>query len=201
MMVVAVPSMLASQVVSRDTYQETENSEDMGDRGADEALESSGSANIDTVLRQLFQMTLVSIEGYRELTSLAAQPELREFLDVIARQRTAQCRALAQMSGGSISVPLNFERQIYSTFDGPDSVTLQHSWVRAIWTFEQDQFVRFSECLDQAETALEDAFLTAAEAFPDSEFGANFQQYAINICGARQCLEDVTSGCIPTGRY
>lgn len=155
----------------------------------------------DELLQQLFYMTLSSVRGYQELSELTTRPELRSLLDVITRQRSAQCRSLARLSAGLIPEWIALEKSDDVTLTDPSAVDLQIVWLRTIWNFEQDEFVRFGESLDQAELMLEDAFLNAAETFVDSEYSVIFRQHAINICGARQCLEDVVGDHVSTDRY
>ena len=152
-------------------------------------------------LQQLFHMTLSSLRGYQDLAQLSTQPELRTLLDVIARQRCAQCRALARMTDGLIPEWMNLEKSDDDALADPSAADLQIVWLRTIWSFEQDEFARFGENLDQAELMLEDALLGASEAFPDGELTTVFRQHAINICGARQCLEDVVGDHISSERY
>ncbi|MDB5339020.1 MAG: hypothetical protein JWN70_4639 [Planctomycetaceae bacterium] len=163
-----------------------------------EALVESGA---DEVLLQLFHMTLSSLRGYQELADLTTRPELRSLLEVIARQRSAQCRSLARMSDGLIPEWINLEKSDDAALADPSAADLQIVWLRTIWNFEQEEFPRFGENLDQAELLLEDAFLNASETFLDSEFSVIFRQHAINICGARQCLEDVVGDHVSTDRY
>ncbi len=166
-----------------------------------EELEPTVQTGADEVLQQLFHMTLSSLRGYQELAELTTRPELRSLLEVIARQRTAQCRDLARMSDGLIPEWINLKKSDDAALADPSAADLQIVWLRTIWNFEQDEFARFGENLDQAELMLEDAFLNAAETFLDTEYSVLFRQHAINVCGARQCLEDVVGDHVSTDRY
>lgn len=163
-----------------------------------EELVQSGA---DAALHQLFHMTLSSLRGYQEIAETASQVSLRTFIDVIVRQRSAQCRALARMSEGLIPESMNFELSDEAALADPSAADLQIIWLRTVWTFEQAEFGRFIDNIEQAEMMLEDAFLSAADTFPDSDFAVIFQQHAINICGARQCLDDITGELLTRDRY
>ncbi len=205
-MIMAVPS--ATLTLDFDTALGNEWSSDLNVRGVQNdnsplARQQTdwGRTGTDEVLRQLFHMTLSSLRGYQELAQLSARPELRTLLEVIARQRSAQCRALARMSDGLIPEWQNLERSDDAALADPSAADLQIVWLRTIWNFEQDDFSRFGENLDQAEMMLEDAFLSATETCLDSESTTIFRQHAVNICGARQCLEDVIGDHVSHERY
>ena len=169
--------------------------------GNEVPLDELAQTNTDLIVEQLFHMTLSSLRGYQELAQLTSCLELRSLLEVIARQRSARCRALARRSQGAIPEWKNLEKSDDAALADPSAADLQIVWLRTIWNFEQDEFARFGENLDQAEMMLEDAFLDASEAFVNSEFAAIFKEHAINICGARQCLEDVVGDHVSSERY
>lgn len=162
-----------------------------------EELVQSGA---DAALHQLFHMTLSSLRGYQEIAAVTSQVSLRNFVEVIVRQRSAQCRALARMSEGLIPESMNFEQSDDAALADPSAADLQIIWLRTVWTFEQNEFGRFIDNIELAEMMLEDAFLSAAETFPDSEFAVIFQQHAVNICGARQCLDDISGDLLASAR-
>lgn len=205
-MIMAVPSATLS--LDFDTALGNEWSSDLDMRGVHNDISpfarqqtDLSRTGTDEVLRQLFHMTLSSLRGYQELAQLSARPELKTLVEVIARQRSAQCRALARMSDGLIPEWSNLEKSDDAALADPSAADLQIVWLRTIWNFEQDEFARFGENLDQAEMMLEDAFLNATEACLDSEFAVIFRQHAINICGARQCLEEVVGDHVSHERY
>ncbi len=204
-MIMAVPS--ATLELDHDSSARTVGNEwstDFDARGCRTNLASEGQpaqSNADVVLEELFHMTLSSLRGYQELAELTTRPELRSLLEVIARQRSAQCRALARMSNGRIPEWKNLDKSDDAALADPSAGDLQIVWLRTIWNFEQGEFARFGENLDQAELMLEDAFLDATDAFAGSHFADVLRQHAINICGARQCLEDVVGDHVSSERY
>lgn len=207
-MIMAVPSATlgldpaASERIAGNEWSSDRSVREFHDALSNEVrLEDLAQSNTDVVVEQLFHMTLSSLRGYQELAQLTSCLELRSLLEVISRQRCAQCRALARMSQGTISEWKNLDKSDDAALADPSAADLQIVWLRTIWNFEQGEFARFGESLDQAEMMLEDAFLDASEAFIDSEFAAIFKEHAINICGARQCLEDVVGDHVSSDRY
>jgi len=202
-MIMGVPAA----TLDLDSTVRTEWSSDRSVRGFHDHLALDGQqgqltpSNVDLVLEQLFHMTLSSLRGYQELAQLTPRRELRSLLEVIACQRSAQCRDLARMSNGRIPEWKNLEKSDDAALADPSATDLQIVWMRTIWNFEQGEFVRFGENLDQAELMLEDAFLNASEACAGSEFAEIFRQHAINICGVRQCLEEVVGDHVSSERY
>ncbi len=145
---------------------------------------------LEDTVRQLFHMTLASLRGYREISRLVLDPALQTCVDVLVQQRAAQCRALAQMSQ-SLHLQLNLLGMDNDSLADPAAADLQLVWLRTIWTFEQEEFGRFADNIEQAEAILEDAFLSAAQAFQNTGVATVFRQFAMNICGARQRLEEL----------
>lgn len=159
-------------------------------------LEGLDDLGLSDAIRQLFQMTLASMQGYRELVQIADTAELRILAEVVVRQRAAQCEFLAQLSS-------SVYRQLYqfgakdSALTEPAAAELQLVWLRAIWSIEQEEFGPFGEHLEQAEALLEDAFLCAASTFAaEPALNGPFRQFALDICGARQRLEVLTRGMV-----
>lgn len=144
----------------------------------------------EDAVRQLFHMTLASLRGYREIAQLTLNPELHTFVDVVARQRGAQCRALVQMSH-SLYRQLSLLGPEDETLADPGAADLQVIWLRAIWNFEQEEFGRFADSIEQAEALLEDALLSAANSFKNAGASAICRQFAMSVCGARQRLEEL----------
>ncbi len=147
--------------------------------------------DIEDVVRELFHMTLASLRGYREISRLTTDPKLHTFVEVMVHQRAAQCRALAQMSR-SLYRQLTKVGADDDSLADPSAADLQIIWLRTIWSFEQDEFGRFSDNIEQAESILEDAFLNTANTFRTTSAAPIFRQFAMNICGARQRLEDLS---------
>ncbi len=146
---------------------------------------------LEDTIRQLFHMTLASLRGYRDLSRLVLDPALQTCVEVLVQQRIAQCRALAQMSHSLYRQLAQLGVDDDSLAD-PAAADLQLIWLRTIWTFEQEEIGRFSDNIEQAESMLEDAFLNAANTFRNSGVAAICRQFAMNICGARQRLEELT---------
>lgn len=147
---------------------------------------------LEDTIRQLFHMTLVSVRGYRELARLIADPQLHACVDVLIQQRVAQCRELARFSR-SLQRQLPMLGVDDDSIVDPAAADLQLVWLRTIWTLEQDEFGRFGDNIEQAESILEDAFLTAGNTFHTAGLGTMFRQFAMNICGARQRLEELAT--------
>jgi len=139
----------------------------------------------EAVLRQLFLMNLCSVAGYREIADLTANAEVRTFADVVARQRRAQCRALAERYGWPSHTPYDAE---------PAAAELRIIWLRALWALEQGEYGTFAEGLETAESILEDACLRAAQAFRGSLIAGMFEEHAMSVCGVRECLEEMVDG-------
>jgi hypothetical protein len=146
---------------------------------------------LEDAVRQLFHMTLASLRGYREIGHLAMNPEVHNLVAVIAHQRAAQCRSLAQMSH-SLSRQLSKLSPEDDSLVDPAAAELQIIWLRAIWSFEQEEYGRFADTIEQAEAILEDAFLSAADTFKCAGMAGICRQFALNICGTRQRLEELT---------
>lgn len=146
--------------------------------------------SMEVAIRQLFHMTVASLRGYREIYRLTLNAELHTFVDVLVHQRAAQCRSLAQMSH-SLYRQLALLGPDDESLADPSAADLQITWLRAIWNFEQAEYGRFADNIEQAEAMLEDAFLGAANTFENAGVANLFRQYATNICGARQRLEDL----------
>lgn len=150
---------------------------------------------LEDAVRQLFHMTLASLRGYREIAHLATDSDLLTCVDVLVHQRSAQCRALAQMSH---SLYAQLERMGHEDElqADPSAADLQLVWLRTIWSFEQEEFGRYADNIEQAEAILEDAFLSAANAFRNTGVAAIFRQFAMNICGARQRWEELSNALV-----
>lgn len=144
----------------------------------------------DAALGQLFHMTLSSLREYQELRRLASEFVLADILDVIVRQRTAQCHALAELSDGLIPPELVAERIEVAAQADSGAANLQLIWLRTVWSYEQQEYSQFGDNLDAAEMLLEDAFLKAAQTYRDTPMATVFQECAVTICGARQCMEE-----------
>lgn len=145
---------------------------------------------LEDTVRQLFHMTLVSLRSYREVAHITSDAGLANFIEVLIAQRAAQCRALAQMSHSLYRQLNNLGHEDELQAD-PSAADLHLVWLRTIWSFEQEEFGRFTDNVEQAESALEDAYLSAANAFRNTGVAAIFRQFAMNICGARQRWEEL----------
>lgn len=157
--------------------------------------QESTDPDLDDVVRELFHLTLASLRGYREILHLTTHPELHNLVTVLVQQRSAQCRALAQMSQSLYRQLARIGAEDDSLSD-PSAAELQIVWLRTIWSFEQDELGRFVDNIEQAETILEDAFLTTANMFRTTAAAAIFQQFALTICGARQRLDELSENLV-----
>ncbi len=133
--------------------------------------------------RRLFQMSLSSLSAYVEIADLATDNELRDFAEVMVRQRLAQCRALAALAPGATAPRTS--RAV---------CPLRLAWLRALWNLEQDDLVAFAESAERAESLLEDAFVEAADAVVDRAVADRLYELAINVCGARERFDEFSLG-------
>lgn len=140
------------------------------------------TADLSSVVPRLFQLNLSSLSAYTEIADLATDAELRDFAQVMIRQRLAQCRALSR-----IAQPVPPPRTSETTCE------LRFAWLRALWSLEQDDMVAFSECAEHAESLLEDALVEAADAVVDQPVADLLYELAINVCGARERFEELAS--------
>ena len=156
----------------------------------DHDYDDRSEPGLEDAIRQLFHMTVASLRGYREISRLTNDPALHTCVEVLVHQRVAQCRALAQISD-SLHHQLALVGADDDSLADPAAADLQLVWLRTIWTFEQAEIGRFADNIEQAEILLEEAFLSAAKAFPNPGFAALCRQFALNVCGARQRLEEI----------
>lgn len=161
----------------------------------DHDLDERHVHGFEDAVRQLFHMTLASLRGYREIAHLTTHPELHTLLEVLVHQRAAQCRALAQMSH-SLYRQLGKLGPDDESLTDPAAADLQVIWLRAIWSFEQEEFGRFADNTEQAESILEDALLGAANSFKNAGASVLCRQFAMSVCGARQRLEELTDSLV-----
>lgn len=146
---------------------------------------------VDIALQELLNLNQASLNGYRELLNVTTNPELRNFIEVMLRQRQAQCSELAQQLGRFSPESLKIDHADAALVD-PNSSDLRVLWLRAVWCYEQEQFGSCGEKLELAESQLEDAYLAGAEAVQHADIAALFLNHAMNVCGARQRLEELT---------
>jgi len=143
------------------------------------------------VIEQLFYMHLVSLRGFQELSQMECPIPFRIFSDVMVRQRTAQCAALARLSPNTIRFPLN-SNPVEESLADPSAFELRTVWLRAIRSFEKEEFARFGDHVELAESMLEDSCLNAANTFRNSGVSVLFLEHAMNVFGARQRFEELT---------
>ncbi|MDB5385422.1 MAG: hypothetical protein JWM11_1068 [Planctomycetaceae bacterium] len=146
---------------------------------------------VDIALRELLNLNQSSLQGYQELLKLTTDSGLRNFVEIMIRQRSVQCGELAEVLARFAPDSINIDRADAALVD-PNSADLRVLWLRAVWSYEQDQFGPFSEKIELAESRLEDAYLTAAEAVQHADIAELFLKHAMNVCGARQRLEELT---------
>ncbi len=134
---------------------------------------------LNMIVPKLFQMNLSSLSGYVEAADLATDLELRDFAQVMIRQRMAQCRSLLMLAPNAANPATS--RAV---------CPLRLAWLRALWSLEQDDFVSFAQSAERAESLLEEAFVEAADAVVDRSIAARFYELAINVCGARERFDE-----------
>jgi hypothetical protein len=146
---------------------------------------------VDIALQELLHLNQSSLNGYQELLKLATDPAFRNFLEVMIRQRSAQCAELSATLTKFDPAASNAHQEDAGLID-PNSSDLRVLWIRAVWNYEQEQFGPFAEKMELAESRLEDAYLAAAEAVQHSDVAGLFLSHAMDVCGARQRIEDLT---------
>lgn len=146
---------------------------------------------VSEMLEQLIRMNRASLLGYSDLYHSANDSILQIFLEVVMRERSAQCERLERAYQKISRRALPRDSSEDSLTD-PSAAEVHVMWSRAIWCFEHEQFGRLLDDVDSAEILLEDAYLTASHTLPNSSLGALFQEYAIDVCGSRQRFEELT---------
>lgn len=137
----------------------------------------------DRILNHLRHLTVSSLSSFEEIASAATDLHLSSFADVIVRQRTAQQHALYEVLG-------------YSSASDEDEFTeglasLRSLWRGAIWNLEQGHRGLFLEYAERAESLLEEAYLSAAQALGNDPLADEIRDYAIMVCGSRALIEEL----------
>jgi hypothetical protein len=108
---------------------------------------------------------------------------LSSFCDVVVRQRTAQQNALYEVMG------------YFSANDEDESTeslsVLRSLWRGAIWNLEQGHRGLLLEYAERAESLLEEAYLSAAQALGDNQLAGELRDYAVMVCGSRALIEEL----------
>jgi hypothetical protein len=137
----------------------------------------------DRILNHLRHLTVSSLSSFEEIASSATDLHLSSFADVVVRQRTAQQHALYEVLG-------------YSSANDEDELTeslsaLRSLWRGAIWNLEQGHRGLFLEYAERAESLLEEAYLSTAQALGDDPLAGEIRDYAIMVCGSRALIEEL----------
>ncbi|MDB5342670.1 MAG: hypothetical protein JWP89_1047 [Schlesneria sp.] len=137
----------------------------------------------DRILNHLRHLTVSSLSSFEEIASATTDLHLSSFADVVVRQRTAQQHALYEVLG-------------YSSANDEDEFTeslsaLRSLWRGAIWNLEQGHRGLFLEYAERAESLLEEAYLSAAQALGDDPLASEIRDYAIMVCGSRALIEEL----------
>jgi hypothetical protein len=137
----------------------------------------------DRILNHLRHLTVSSLSSFEEIASAATDLHLSSFAEVVVRQRTAQQHALYEVMG-------------YSSANDEDEFTeslsaLRSLWRGAIWNLEQDHRGLFLEYAERAESLLEEAYLSAAQALGDDPLAGEIRDYEIMVCGSRALIEEL----------
>ncbi|MCC7422292.1 MAG: hypothetical protein IT428_18600 [Planctomycetaceae bacterium] len=149
-----------------------------------EDIVRTDSTGIVETAAQILQMNLLSLKGYQELADVAPDESIQTFAEIMVRQRSAQCRELAKILADH-PVPQELENNACEE--------LRLAWVRALWALDQGEIFNGMEGIEQAEEMLEDAYLNAAALYGRCPIAVVFCRHAMNVCGARQRLDDPTS--------
>ncbi len=141
-----------------------------------------GSLPTDESLSRLLRMSLHSLRGYLEIVDLDRPIELTEFARVMVHQRYAQCRQLTSY----------IERSTYSPIDSDRGArSARMAWIRAIAELDQGNERRSIEHIMAAEQRLQDACLETSIEISWYPLPDTLREYAVNICGAHERLEDL----------
>jgi hypothetical protein len=132
---------------------------------------------------QLFQMVLASYTGYVKIADLATSDEIKVLAETIARQRHAQCRALAT---------LVVKDGLRSHIQTPQADEIRHSLFRAFHAVREGDMTTFSEALDRSEWVLEDGYLSAAQVLCTEEYSGDLLDYSLSVYGARLRWDEIT---------
>ncbi len=137
----------------------------------------------DRILNHLRHLTVSSLSSFEEIASAATDLHLSSFAGVVVRQRTAQQNALYEVMG-------------YSSANNEDESTeslsaLRSLWRGAIWNLEQGHRGLFLEYAERAESLLEEAYLSAAQALGDNQLAGELRDYAVMVCGSRALIEEL----------
>lgn len=151
-------------------------------RSSSQGFRTRRPSDLRTLITRLFQLNLSSLSAYAEIADLTTDPELRDFAEVMTRQRMAQCRALSR-----------FVQHIPPAGYNSAICPLRSAWLRALWSLEQNDRVAFAEAAEHAESLLEDAFVEAADATVEQPVADLLYELAINVCGARERIEELAS--------
>jgi|GEM_PF-4997800 len=142
----------------------------------------------DALLNQLLHMTLSSLSSYQEIVDLATNNHLQSFAEVMVRQRSAQYLDLQH----------HLEHIEIDPAEHDDALSeLRCAWRLAVWNLEQDRHATFAQHAERAESLLEEAFLTAANAIHDAEWEHMLTDFAVMVCGARSVWEDLANDMTP----
>jgi len=147
---------------------------------------------VDVALQELLNLNQSSLEGYQELLKVTTNSELRNFLEIVLRQRAAQNAELLDLLAQFNPDSLTINEPDASLVD-PSASELRVMWLRAVWNLEQEQFGRFADHVELAESMLEDAYLTAAETVQHADLSQVFLTHAMAICATRQRLEELSA--------
>lgn len=153
--------------------------------------DDSEDYEVDVALQELLNLNQTSLDGYHDLLKTTANPELRNLIETVLRQRTAQNAELLEMLSRFDPDTGKINESDAALVD-PNASELRVMWVRAVWNLEQEHFGRFADQIELAESMLEDAYLTAAEAVQHADITNLFLQHAMSVCGARQRLEEIS---------
>jgi hypothetical protein len=140
------------------------------------------STGIVETAAQILQMNLLSLKGYQELADVAPDESIQTFAEIMVRQRSAQCRELAKILADH-AIP-------QEATSNNSCEALRLAWVRALWALDQGEVFNGMEGVEQAEEILEDAYLNAAALYGRCPIAVVFCRHAMNVCGARQRLDD-----------
>lgn len=146
-----------------------------------EDIVRTDSTGIVETAAQILQMNLLSLKGYQELADIAPDESIQTFAEIMVRQRGAQCRELAKILADH-PAPQDSENN--------SCEALRLAWVRALWALDQGEVFNGMDGVELAEEMLEDAYLNAAALYGRCPIAVVFCRHAMNVCGARQRLED-----------
>ncbi|MFO1019856.1 MAG: hypothetical protein U0903_04060 [Planctomycetales bacterium] len=148
------------------------------------AVRRARNSNDEAIARDLLKLCLSSLGGYEEIAERSTSEEVREFAQVVLRQRWAHGHALEMRFH---PFGLQGARSEFSCAE------IRSHWLLAFSSLEEDADLSYLDHIERAECALEEAYLAASKRLSDPAFAEQLLDFALSVCGARQRWEEIGS--------